>query len=397
MAFPAALDSLTNPLSTDLLTSPAHHTQHANANDAIEFLEAKVGIDGSAVTTSHDYKLSGVTGTDKAVSKTGSEILTNKTLTAPNINMGSDATGDIYYRTSGGLFARLPIGIAGYILDVSSGLIPEWIPNPAAADSSTTVKGVVEEATLAEVLARTASGGAGRLVVNPSNVPGLLTYDYAASSAGSDTYAITPSGTAAPTAYVTGQVFRFKADVANTGAATLNVNSLGAKSILRVNGSALADGDISANQIVEVIYDGTNMRILSSLANMPKFTQGVSSRDMTAVSGAVTIAHGLGRIPRKIKITSMFANGSGSHASPFPHVCVGVYDGSTTATVYFSDVGSTDWQAATDTSNIIYLNQGTGTGAQAASATFDATDITLTWTKTNSPTGTSYFMWEAEA
>jgi hypothetical protein len=55
--FPTSLDSLTNPATTDQLNSPSHAAQHANANDAIEQLEAKVGANGSAVTTSHDYKI----------------------------------------------------------------------------------------------------------------------------------------------------------------------------------------------------------------------------------------------------------------------------------------------------------------------------------------------------
>ena len=53
--FPTSLDALTNPTSTDALTSPSHADQHANANDAIEALEAKVGVNGSAVSTSLDY------------------------------------------------------------------------------------------------------------------------------------------------------------------------------------------------------------------------------------------------------------------------------------------------------------------------------------------------------
>jgi len=55
--FPTSLDNFTNPTSTDTLDSPPHDVQHSDANDAIEALQAKVGIDGSAVTTSHDYKL----------------------------------------------------------------------------------------------------------------------------------------------------------------------------------------------------------------------------------------------------------------------------------------------------------------------------------------------------
>ena len=56
--FPTGLDSLTNPTSSDNLNSPDHAVQHANANDIVEALEVKVGINGSADTNSIDYKLS---------------------------------------------------------------------------------------------------------------------------------------------------------------------------------------------------------------------------------------------------------------------------------------------------------------------------------------------------
>lgn len=55
--FPSSLDAFTNPTSGDTLDSPDHAGQHADANDAIEALQAKVGVDGSAVSTSHDYIL----------------------------------------------------------------------------------------------------------------------------------------------------------------------------------------------------------------------------------------------------------------------------------------------------------------------------------------------------
>lgn len=56
-SFPSSLDSFTNPLSSDTLSSPSHSAQHANSNDAIEALQAKVGVDSSAVTSSLDYKV----------------------------------------------------------------------------------------------------------------------------------------------------------------------------------------------------------------------------------------------------------------------------------------------------------------------------------------------------
>jgi hypothetical protein len=56
-SFPTGLDALTNPTGSSSLTSPDHAGQHADANDAIESLQAKVGVNGSAVTSSLDYKI----------------------------------------------------------------------------------------------------------------------------------------------------------------------------------------------------------------------------------------------------------------------------------------------------------------------------------------------------
>ena len=84
--FPTTLDSLTNPAATNKTNNPSLSEQLSTLNDIAELIEAKVGADSSAVTTTHDYKLSGVTGTTKAVSLTGTETLTNKTLTTPTIN-----------------------------------------------------------------------------------------------------------------------------------------------------------------------------------------------------------------------------------------------------------------------------------------------------------------------
>jgi hypothetical protein len=55
--FPTSLDNLTNPAGSDPVNNPSHASQHANLNDAIENLEAKVGVNNSAVTTSLDYRV----------------------------------------------------------------------------------------------------------------------------------------------------------------------------------------------------------------------------------------------------------------------------------------------------------------------------------------------------
>jgi hypothetical protein len=55
-SFPAALDNFTNPASTSPRSD--HAAQHANANDAIEAIEALLGITGSTDPDSVEYRLS---------------------------------------------------------------------------------------------------------------------------------------------------------------------------------------------------------------------------------------------------------------------------------------------------------------------------------------------------
>jgi hypothetical protein len=92
--------------------------------------------------------------------------------------------------------------------------------------------------------------------------------NYAADAGSTDTYAITLAP--AITTYVTGTCFDFKANTANTGAATLNVNTIGAKTIKKAAGGVttdLATNDIRAGQLVTVCYDGTNLQMQSTLGN----------------------------------------------------------------------------------------------------------------------------------
>ena len=56
--FPENLDNFTNPNSDNPLSNPSHSEQHANANDAIEALQTKVGIDNSSDANSLDYRVS---------------------------------------------------------------------------------------------------------------------------------------------------------------------------------------------------------------------------------------------------------------------------------------------------------------------------------------------------
>ncbi len=94
-----------------------------------------------------------------------------------------------------------------------------------------------------------------KYVKYPQNVQSTFATD----SVGTDSYAITlvPS----PGAYTDGMMVSFKAGTANTGACTLDVNGLGAKTIKKFGTYDTVTGDIVSGQDVVVIYDGTNFQL----------------------------------------------------------------------------------------------------------------------------------------
>lgn len=80
-------------------------------------------------------------------------------------------------------------------------------------------------------------------------------------TAGGTANALTFTLTPAITAYVAGQMFRFKAGAsANTAAVTLAINGLTATAV-QLNGAALVANDILANQWYEVLHDGAVFQI----------------------------------------------------------------------------------------------------------------------------------------
>lgn len=360
-----------------------------------------------------------------------------------------------------------------------------------ASDADTSTKGLVEEATQTEVDARTTTGGTSAKLFAPlDKIRASKYHDYAADSVGTDSYAITI--TPAITAYSAGQVFVFKAGTANTGAATLNVSGLGAKTIKKNYNQDLETGDILANQVVIVVYDGTNMQLQSHLGK-PKISQngseiyaadsvgtdsyavtltpavtaytdglvvnfkagtantdaatlnvnglgavtikkhhdqdletgdieqnqivtvvynsstakfqmisqtavkpiktvshamGTTTRAGDAASGSQVIAHGLSATPTKIRLTCMKHSTGGS----FNAMSIGAYP--TTSCVFWANAESA---AGLDTTNIIVIKDNGDTAKQEATVSVDSTNITLTWTKTGSPANDNInIVWEAD-
>lgn len=216
--------------------------------------------------------------------------------------------------------------------------------------------------------------------------------NYAASSAGTDAYAITLSP--AVTALTNGMVFQFKADVANTGAATLDVNGLGALAITKLNDQPLLTGDIEANQIVTVVYNSTSTKfqMVSQTAQYQKYASGVATYAFDTATGTQNISHGLTVTPSRIRMTAMVNTATDGFSQSS-----GTFDGTNYAGITVASEGTAS-ASDSSTSYVLRLgDDGAYTAMQTATASLDSTNIVLSWTKQGSPTsaGTIRILWEA--
>ena len=103
-----------------------------------------------------------------------------------------------------------------------------------------------------------------------------------ASVAGTDT--ITASLSPALTAYANGQIFTLIPANTNTGAVTININGLGAKSITKNGSTALVAGDLVAGVEYSLQYDGTRFQ---KVAGSDYAKTGANS-DITSLTGLTT-------------------------------------------------------------------------------------------------------------
>ncbi len=82
---------------------------------------------------------------------------------------------------------------------------------------------------------------------------------YCGTTSGTNTYTVTNNKI---TAYTGGLTVRVKIGTASTGANTLNINGLGAKTILDSLGNAITSGGLKAGLPYQLCYNGTNFIVL---------------------------------------------------------------------------------------------------------------------------------------
>lgn len=110
---------------------------------------------------------------------------------------------------------------------------------------------------------------------------------YAADTGTANAYAVAMANTR--TAYEEGLTVRFNPANANTGASTLNVDSIGPVAIKRPDGTDVQAGDLIVGQIVELVYNNANFVFTGNIPNS-WYAEADTARTeaQTAASGAST-------------------------------------------------------------------------------------------------------------
>lgn len=133
-----------------------------------------------------------------------------------------------------------------------------------------------------------------------------------ATASGTNTYtvSITPSGIS----LADGQRYHIEFTNANTGAATLNINTQGAKAIKKRSGEELDIGDITSGQHHLLAYDGTNFQCLScggstdGFVTVQQMMDSITSAIDTIGSGPGTVIYN-GQSPTTVSVGGL-ASGS---------------------------------------------------------------------------------------
>ena len=150
-----------------------------------------------------------------------------------------------------------------------------------------------------------------------------FTYGVGAGVANAYTITLSPVSPNAIQAYRTGVCYAFVANLSNTGATTVDVDTRGVKAITKFGTAPLVAGDMVSGQMCVVVYDGTRFQLLNPGFNVGpvNFSPGINRQFLRtnatpatvwesgyitpvasylaipAAGNSVTFSHGLGADP----------------------------------------------------------------------------------------------------
>ena len=172
ITYPTTIDSLTNPTAANTQDSPSHSTQHSDLNDIVEALEAKVGVNSSAVAASIDYLLKNTSSSNPGHKHTLANSATDVTASAAEVNILDGCTANYTeLNVLDGIPGTLTATELGYVDGVTSA-IQTQINTKAPSTSATLTTPTINQATITgpKVTLTTATDAA-TVTFNLSNGP----------------------------------------------------------------------------------------------------------------------------------------------------------------------------------------------------------------------------------
>lgn len=259
------------------------------------------------------------------------------------------------------------------------------------ANATLLLQGCAELASVAEIEAGTGLGGTGaRLFINPS---------YFASSSYT---------TLRPTA---GEKAGLAGNLASPSATNkfITLSNIWGKDlttsqkILTFSLTASAQGDIlfrnSSGDYVNLAPGASGSYLKSNGAganptwstSAPTSKVGTIQRVANAGNGTVSTAHGLGRVPRVVRMYASFTASNDEHS-----VSTGIWTPSGVAS-QFSCNDPSGVASGVSTTNILEIHVGNDCGSEShATITVDATNINLTWTESGTSALTIQIVYEVQ-
>jgi len=213
--------------------------------------------------------------------------------------------------------------------------------------------------------------GAGTAATDSVNMSQLVSgaANYALAS-GTDTITITPSP--GITAYAIGQRFVIKIANTNTGAVTLNVNSVGAGAVTWPNGTALSAGDLPANAMIEVDVQATTPVFHLQTVAVPPPSPVVSPpQGRLTLTTAVPV------------LVSTVSAATTIYYTPYVGNRVPIYNGTTFVLTTFTELSN------------VTTNSAVGSAGPAAVTTNSNYDL-FVWSNSGTPTLTRGPAWTSD-
>ncbi len=283
---------------------------------------------------------------------------------------------------AGGKFAQVFIGagtqVKVVVNDADDALLYQYDPCPMVQGTSS----AAESVTFNPVTGVASDNVQDAIEEVQSNITAVSANVQTIVQTGGSGGAYTLSAAETITSYATGQRFLIRPNHANTGAATLNVDGLGAKDIKVYNAAgSLVDpaaGDLGANRPCEVTYDGTRFILVSTtttyIDERAKLTLGTKQATTSGTFFDFSVPSGAKEINVMLNEVSL---------SGTDHLLVQIGDSGGVETTGYSASSFRDAASAGSTSGFIIVRAAAGTTSSGVMVLRLMEASTFTWVESH--------------